>query len=166
MKGRAVGKPAIPFSLNLQMQQQEQTLWCWAAVSVSVKRFFDASSSIVQCEQASSQSDGKSCCVDPAACNHDGYLMAALQYVDVFRELVASSVAFERISEEIQAKRPVCCRIEWTDQTGHFVCIDGYEGRVLFIKDPWFGPSRVPYDEFAARYLGRGKWTHTYLTKP
>jgi ABC-type bacteriocin/lantibiotic exporter with double-glycine peptidase domain len=164
MKTRAVGKPAGRESLDLQMEQQQQTLWCWAAVSVSVKHFYDASFAVRQCEQANTQSNGRSCCDDPASCNHEGYLMAALQYVKVFRELVERSVPFERILEEIHARRPVCARIEWTDKTGHFVCIDGYDGRTLLIKDPWHGSSRVPYDEFSTRYRGIGRWTHTYLT--
>ncbi len=92
--------------------------------------------------------------------------MAALKTVGVFRELVESTVPFERIVEEIHARHPVCCRIEWPDKKGHFVCIDGYEGRTLFVKDPsdrslW----RIPYDEFRTRYRSIGRWTHTYLTR-
>jgi hypothetical protein len=165
MKGRAVGKPAGRASLDLQMAQQEQTLWCWVAVSISVKHFFDASGWIRQCEQARSQVP-RPCCDDPASCNQDGYLKAALEHVSVFHQLFEQSVPFETIVAEIAQRRPVCCRIEWPDKTGHFVCIDGYEGRTLFVKDPWYGSSRVPYDEFAARFHGSGKWTHTYLTKP
>jgi len=166
MKRRPSAKPAGRASLDLAMQQQEQTLWCWAAVSASIKRYYDASASVLQCEQASSQTNGWSCCTDPGPCNHDGYLRTALEHVGVFRSLFEGLVPFATILEEIGARHPVCCRIEWPDKTGHFVSVDGYEGRTLFIKDPWYGPSRVPYDEFTTRYLGRGRWTHTYLTKP
>ncbi|HJQ40786.1 MAG TPA: papain-like cysteine protease family protein [Thermoanaerobaculia bacterium] len=154
-------------SLDLRIEQQQKSLWCWVAVSVSVKRFY-TTATIHQCEQASSQNDGKPCCDDPDACNvKDGYLMAALQRLGVFRQLVEDSVPFELLAAEIAQKRPVCCRIEWRDRTGHFVCIDGYDGRALFVKDPWDGAFlRVPYDEFKTRYRGSGRWTHTYLTTP
>jgi papain like cysteine protease AvrRpt2 len=165
MRGRAVGKPSIA-SLNLDMQQQERDLWCWAAVSVSVRRFYDPSRVISQCEQASAQIFTADCCSDPSKCDMEWPLSKALNGLGVLRDVVNGIVPLTTIAREINDQHPLGCRIVWEGGAGHFVCIAGYDGTLLMIKDPLFGSSRVPYDEFAARYLGRGKWTHTYFTQP
>ena len=168
MRGRAAGgKPNIA-SLNLDMQRQERDLWCWAAVSVSVRRFYDPSRVISQCQQASAQIFTVDCCSDPSGCDKDWPLSKALNGLGVLREVVDGPIPQTIIAREINDRRPIGCRIKWKDDevVGHFVCVDGYDDRFLTIKDPLFGISHVLYDEFVSNYLGRGTWTHTYFTKP
>ncbi|PYQ31390.1 MAG: hypothetical protein DMF56_05710 [Acidobacteria bacterium] len=164
MRRRAAGgKPNIA-SLSLDMQQQERDLWCWAAVSVSVRRFYDPSRVISQCQQASAQIFTADCCSGPAKCDMEWPLSKALNGLGVLREVVDGPLPLATIAREINDGHPIGCRIEWS--VGHFVCIVGYDDQLLTIKDPLFGTSRVRYDEFVSRYRDIGTWTHTYLTKP
>jgi ABC-type bacteriocin/lantibiotic exporter with double-glycine peptidase domain len=167
MRGRVVSKPVGPVSLNLQMEDQLQDLWCWAAVSVSVKRFYQKQFAMRQCEQAGAQLQLTTCCDDPQSCNREWRLKYALEGLGVLREMIEGPVPLSILRQEIGVSgRPVGCCIDWDGGGGHFVCIDGYDDRFVAIKDPKFGSSRIPYEEFAEHYLGRGKWSWTYLTKP
>jgi hypothetical protein len=168
---RAVLPPSTPpKALSLDMQHQEQDLWCWSAVSVSVHHFYDPNSTLTQCEQASRQMQ-TDCCAAPGsrACNRSWFLEKALKDIGNLQAASGGTLPIESIRAEIDAGRPVGCRIEWSDHNGHFVCIDGYDVSgaepTITIRDPFYGTSRVPLARFMVAYQGSGSWTTTYTTK-
>ncbi|MFF5710566.1 MULTISPECIES: papain-like cysteine protease family protein [Streptomyces] len=157
------------------MHPQEQTNWCWAATAMSVSHFYDAASPWIQCILADDEFGSTDCCADGStpACNRPWYLFSALKRVGhngQVEEGVASALEFE-----IAARRPVVTKIVWSGGGSHFPLISGYADivvslnpftleRYLYIQDPWYGQSFIPYNTFRMSYQGVGKWTVTFYT--
>ena len=160
------------------MKRQNKMNWCWAAVSSSVVDFFDAHKHSVttECSIAThclSKETGRqlSCCDDSQPCNRDFRLDQALETTGHLNKVEAGTLTFAQIQAEIEAGRPVGVRVEWmVEKTGHFLAITGYDStpahpEQVLVDDPFYGPARVPFDQFKEKYLGEGVWTHTYKVK-
>ncbi len=160
----------MPATLPFGMEHQLQTEWCWAAVTSSVDHFFSAASSCTQCQLANDQLGQSTCCADGsnANCNCPWFLERSLGSVKHLRSYSAGSVPFSDVTREIDQKVPLCARIGWSEGGGHFVAVYGYDEvnplQLVFVADPWWGVSQVPYDAFANQYRGDGTWTHSYFT--
>lgn len=154
-------------ALSFDMQRQEQDYWCWAATTSSVSRYFNSGSPWDQCEVASA-SLGAECCAAPLPCDRPYTLDDPLGLVGNLQLLVASSDVRENVELEINAGRPVCCHITWTDGSGHFVAVSGYDWNTddVIIEDPLYGPQTVPFHTFVSSYRGTGSWDFTYYTQP
>ena len=70
------------------------------------------------------------------------------------------------MTEELRLGRPVIVRIQFPD-TGHFVVVDGYRASGhLRIRDPNDGTVfEMRATALHDRYVGNGRWTHTYYTE-
>src|SRR5947208_14993963 len=104
------------------MAHQTHTYWCWAAVAVSVDRLFvHTSTGWAQCELVARILPGASaCCSTPGVFNLPASLQEALDKVGNWKDTQVGPLDFAKIKEELAAKRPVCCRIEWDGlQKGH-----------------------------------------------
>jgi hypothetical protein len=159
-------------SLTFPMERQKQTLWCWSATAVSVHRFMNGPRNWTQCQLASAHLGVEGCCQDGSSdeCNQEARLHEVLKRTGNLTYWRGTPTTVERVMAEIDAGRPVACRVEWTSRRGHFVVLDGYERRdgvtTVTVKDPWRRASWTrPFESFKTRYLNRGKWTHTYFTK-
>ena len=153
---------------QFQIERQEQSEWCWAAVAASIDNYFNPKSPRTQCKIASLVI-GQDCC-DEADCNQLETLIDALKDIHYLSRTIVGTVSFEEIQKEINRRRPVCARIEWTGGGAHFVVISGYEvlpsgARHVYIDDPFNTPSIVDYDEFKTAYCGDGEWKDTYLVR-
>ena len=161
------------------MAHQTHKYWCWAAVAVSVDRLFvRTSTDWAQCELVARVLPGAAgCCNAPDLFDRPFSLQAALTEVGNLKEMKVGPLTFAEIKDEISAKRPVCCRIQWIGTTfGHAVAIDGcleYASgeQIVHVVDPFYswgpgGGDYIPYDEFVSSYRSSGEWTHTYLVKP
>lgn len=172
-KSRTVGKPdgppkpAKPNPLPLTMEQQQQSNWCWIAVAVSVKRFYDPAFARSQCEIANAALSQSGCCTDgaSAACNRSNAIDNAFREVAIDSRAKPDADARTRdyVTAEIDANRPVVCYISWNGGGGHFCCIAGYDAANVIIRDPLWGASTMPLEQFRDAYLGVGKWTYTYF---
>jgi hypothetical protein len=111
------------------------------------------------------------CCAAPGSreCNRSWFLEKALKDVGNLQAASGGAIPITSVKAEIDAKRPVACRIGWTDGSGHFVCIDGYDvtgpDPMITVRDPIYGTSHIPLATFATAYQGSGSWTTTYTTK-
>ena len=156
----------------MTMQHQEQSNWCWSAVSVSVKLFYSPGFPITQCEQANRQFALTTCCGSGATttCNVPWFLNEALSGLGNLVSWAGGAMPFADVTIQLDASRPIGCRIGWSGGGGHFVAIDGCDSSApqqpITIKDPIFGTSVLAYSTFASSYQGTGLWTHSYLTKP
>lgn len=153
-------------------QDQQQDYWCWAAVAASHADYF-GTSTLTQCQIVNSIKGG-ACCVDANAddlpCNDSHTLEDVLTSVGVPRDYFPP-ISFDDIRDEIRAKRPLPCRVEWRSPPGgHFVTISGWKVtptgvRYVDVDDPWreYRSNPVPFETFCNRYQKDGFWTHAYL---
>ena len=166
----AVTTAQIDFTVQ---PQGAQTEWCWAAVSASVSVFFDPRSPWTQCKVASAERQAD-CCANglSSTCNHWWYLDKALTRTGNLASVVQGALDDNSISTDLQAKNPVCLRVEWADQSGHFLGIYGIypdSGGItrLLLTDPIYGESDRSKADMSGHYQNNdGTWTHTYRTRP
>lgn len=162
------GAPPAQKALPFTMQHQSQTNWCWAAVTASIATFLK-NQGWTQCRVVNEDLGQSSCCGngDSSQCNVPYFLDKALTHVGNLASYVANPLPIARVESEIDGGRPIGVRIGWSSGGGHFVAVTGYSGTsIVDVQDPWFGPSTHDYTEFCQRYLGGGRWTHSYSTQP
>jgi Papain-like cysteine protease AvrRpt2 len=155
---------------QFQIEPQQQSEWCWAAVAVSIDKYFSPNSTRTQCEIAGLVlGSGNACCNNAGAnCNHPATLVAALQKIYRWSRTIDRPLRFEEIRQELDARRPVCARIQWKGGSAHFVVLVGYDvlqsgARHVVVEDPLNPSSTIDYDEFKTAYYGDGTWVDSYL---
>lgn len=173
--------PQIPF---IQQHQQRSEL-CWIAVAVSVKRHFDPTSQMRQCELAKALLGITGpCCTDPdgvlAPCNKPGRLEVALGSVQHLAPTSRAApnpnnngqpMAFADVQQQIDRNLPVCIFIQWPgEDIGHFILISGYlesaGKQYLWVNDPLYGSGPKPYQQVVSNYHSEhGTWQCSYLLK-
>ncbi|MCX5542095.1 hypothetical protein M3A49_21715 [Paraburkholderia sp. CNPSo 3076] len=168
----ATGAPAggaAPNALAFQMEPQQQTEWCWAATAASVATFYAKREVQTQCQIASACLNDLPCCSAPlpTGCNTTHALEPALEvighYVSDAQQTPFQPTALEN---ELNEQHPVCCHIQWTDGSGHFNAIYGYDPSVgdVDVGDPYYGDQTIPYTTLADDYHSGGNWDYYYLT--
>jgi len=140
------GAPVSHVLHGLGMAGQEETNWCWSAVTQAVLRYLRGT--VISQEDIASthaQRSGKPyvCgppqrkktvggrCADLAcqgSCNDAHILRIILKEQGCYDGLLSSDAAptFSQIRSEVDAGRPVACRIQWSDSGGHFVLVSGW----------------------------------------
>ena len=149
------------------MQPQQETNWCWAATTSSVSHLFDVASQWSQCSVAATTLTS-SCCADANPCNKPWSLDAPLRVTDNLQGTPSSGAdTFANIQAQLDLGNPVCCHISWTKGGGHFMAIVGYDGSSgdVYLDDPLYGASTVPFTSFTSLYRGSGRWDYTYYTE-
>lgn len=157
-----------PISLPFDMERQIMILWCWAASGKSISKFYDHQSVWTQCSVAAATLN-TGCCQDPGPCNKAWLLQDALKTTGNFIRF-SGPLSFEEVKQELTAGKVVACRIGWSDGSGHFVVIHGCRSDAgvdyFRIDDPNSGKTEATENGFRTAYLGRGRWTHSFITKP
>jgi len=156
------------WSLMLPMERQEHTNWCWAGCSNATSHFYEVASDWSQCKIAIKEIPSPNCCADPEPCNVYGYLNIALEIVDHFASWGENREPDSTITNEVWSGRPFGVRIAWKGDDGaHFIMVSGGGvNDMVTVKDPWFGPSYIPYDTLVSGYQHPGSsWTHSYFTE-
>jgi len=156
-------------TLPFTMQPQKQTNWCWSAVATSTSHYYESQSRWEQCGVVNEELGVATCCDNGGddSCNQPWYLDRALQRVGRFGAMSAEKAAWATLSQEVDARRPLCLRIGWNGGGGHFVVVSGYDtaAEMIDVKDPFFGDSSVTYATFPDAYHTGGLWTHSYMTQ-
>ena len=157
--------------LNYSQQHQQQTQWCWAAVTSSICAYFgDTGDEFKQCRLANRAFAQRSCCKDGStpACDQPQSTREELRRVGHFAGDGSAPLDFSTIRREIDEKRPIVVRIEWSDGTGHAVVICGYEVRgsveYMLVKDP-DDEDDSPIPVRPNRSLFGGTWDASYFVK-
>lgn len=176
--------PGVGNSLDFRLERQKQTQWCWAAVTVSIARFYDGGSTLTQCqlvnEEFGAEAHGFNCCASggSADCNQPWYLNQALERAGLIEPdgMKAGTTSFEDFGREVDARRPLACRIGWDKGGGHFIVLTAYStdfGPAVPVQwvsgeDPIAGPFDYHYVKFLVSYgsADKGKWSHSYFTRP
>ncbi|HZI57745.1 MAG TPA: papain-like cysteine protease family protein [Verrucomicrobiae bacterium] len=156
---------------RLSVKNQEKDEWCWASVGAAIANFYRTTGGLMsQCSVANKELPDNDCCNDPDSCNLErslGHVLGAVRHLD---QKVCGPSCAKSIVDKIDHDSPVCVRIKWQDETGHFVAIKGYDDThpdiYLLIADPDGGKECItPFKSFLTQYKGSGSWTHTYFTK-
>jgi hypothetical protein len=166
--------PSLPgLKLSLSVQKQLQSNWCWAAVATSVALFYRSTSAWTQCRVASATLGRIDCCgpaaSDPLGCNQPYFLDMALITTGHFAAMQAARLTGSQVSAEVSGQRPIGCRIEWTDGSGHFLTIVGIQTMAsgttyIDVSDPIYLDARIAFQAFPSLYQSGARWTHSYLT--
>jgi hypothetical protein len=156
--------------LNFAMQRQQKTNWCWAAVAVSVSKFFKTNTKWIQCRLVNAELGRNDCCGqgEKENCNRVYYLDRALSKTDNLDSWSSGAGNLGHVMQAVEAGRPLCARVKWSDGGGHFLAIDGYNRDLdmIAVDDPWFGASDWVLSVFQTSYWGSGTWTDRYQVRP
>lgn len=169
--GEAPEQPPLGAELHLDMEHQEQDQWCWAAVAVSVGNFYDEDRDLEQCAVVNDSFDREDCCGDvvPSACNQPNLIEDVIRDLGNLDQYYGEDIDFDAVTGEIDAGSPVVVGIDWGDDSGHYVAIDGYSvgatGDLINVKDPWDGGGIFIFDDFPASINADATWDETCTTK-
>jgi len=154
--------------LFFTMQSQQQTFWCWAATAASLSRYYDPASAWEQCDVACEVFHNRSCCENgrSSGCNQTTFLKPVLDLTRNFASSASGAALQERLLAEFREGRPVAARMYSPSKGGHFVVVCGCGAGMVMVKDPWDGPTCIPYDVFCKQYMGTHEWHTTFFTKP
>ena len=171
------GRSFLP--AHMEHQTEGTSLWCWAHVASCISHIYcevsGVGSPFSPCEVASR-------CCGPAYCpaptdhsdkrNKEWGIEDALLQIGHPGEPLFRALNFHDVTEQINLKQPICCRIVWDrgcDVDGaHYVLITGYDGQDVYVCDSRFGDHQFPFSDFRTRYQPtaaiHGTWNQTYLT--
>lgn len=131
---------------GLAMTGQEETNWCWSAVTQAVLGFLRGaapsqeavasdharhSGKLYTCAPPERKKTAGRACADvacQASCNDAHILRVVLNEQGCFDSVISanSPPTFQQIQTEIDAGRPVPCRIQWNVGGGHFIIVSGW----------------------------------------
>ncbi len=167
-----LGGAAVWSRLDFAMLHQEQSNWCWCATSLSVRRYYDPTTALSQCQAANTILPRTDACTSPtdSNVNKPWFLDDALTDLGNLREpIVNGSLAWDATKSEIDTGHPLGCRTAWSGGGAHFICVEGYlddTTKMVAVDDPIYGQSDVTLSTFLTMYQGSGTWTHSYKVKP
>ncbi|MFC4052958.1 papain-like cysteine protease family protein [Actinomadura syzygii] len=154
---------AAALKLGITMQAQERTNWCWAASGNTVAAYMGRSYSQNQfCNLAFNRAMNSSCPNEQATLANDQ---------NAFRQIginpgsyVYTYLTYAAIVREVDARRPIIARIQWTSGGGHMQVLYGYDtgSSMVYWGDPW--PSNYRYNWASYNYYVSNNsflWTHS-----
>src|SRR4051812_21191403 len=157
-------------------QQQTQLFWCWAAVSSSVADLY-GSKGWSQCDIATAEfaSHHWACCgadgSDQDKCDQAWHLDRALERVGHLDRRTHTTTSFADLQAEVNAGRPLCCRIVWADPLAgaHFTAVTEWSVKngtnYVSLQDPVYGPVSTTYANLCTAYQSPGdEWSDSYFT--
>jgi len=154
--GCGLGWRTLDFALDVQRSAHV----CWAAVAGAVAAFYDPETRWTQRAIIAQAFHADS--------NRFFYADRALKIVGNYAATVDGPLAFAELAGQIAQHRVVVARVQWSFGGGHLVALMGVsERREVLVADPMHGPSVCAHEALTSgEYLGWGKWTHSYLTRP
>lgn len=154
---------AAAAKLNITMQAQQKSNWCWAASGNTVAAYMGKSYSQNQfCNLAFSRSMNASCPNNQATLAND---QTAFRQIGINPgNYVYAHLYYSAIVREVDARRPVLARIQWTGGGGHMQVLYGYDqsSSMVYWGDPW--PSSNRYNWASYNYYVSNNsffWTHS-----
>ncbi|AIA02932.1 MULTISPECIES: papain-like cysteine protease family protein [Streptomyces] len=149
--------------LDITMQAQEKTNWCWAASGNTIATWYGKNYSQNQfCNAAFNRQQNSTCPNNQATL---GNVQNALDWMGVNPgSYVTGWLRYTTVQSEINAKRPVETRIQWSSGGGHMHVIYGYDAsrNWVYWGDPWATNNRYNWGDFDNYVNGSSfSWTHS-----
>jgi hypothetical protein len=159
---------------NFTTIPQGPSHWCWAHVGTEVSLHYPAPKYSRPCDLANDQLNETTCCQNGSSsnCNQDEHLDTSLTLTGNLDSTQPGALLISQIKQRIDADQPIGVRIEWGDGSGHFVVVGGYDDTLpagseeVQVFDSLYGDNSANLVQFTSAYLGSGRWTDTYFTKP
>jgi hypothetical protein len=147
---------------------QERLFWCWAAVSASVRKYFFPKEPLSQAEVVQRVLEPNKPVVDPKGLpNRPHTLEPALEIAGKPFDARPGPLRFSELKRNLDMGHPVCALIRWVHGGGHFVAVYGYReseaGPLVYVSDPFFVDSVIPYDVLVSDYQTAGRWKRSYV---
>ncbi|MEV0372775.1 papain-like cysteine protease family protein [Streptomyces sp. NPDC050636] len=155
--------PRAANRLDISMQAQEETNWCWAASGNTIATWYGKNYSQNQfCNAAFNYQQGSSCPNDQATL---GNVQNAFDWMGINSgSYVTGYLRYSTVQSEINAKRPIETRIQWSSGGGHMHVIYGYDtaNNWVYWGDPWGSNDRYNWGDFDYYVNGSSfSWTHS-----
>lgn len=149
--------------LDISMQAQEQSNWCWAASGNTIASWYGRNyNQNAFCNAAFNRQQGTSCPNNQATL---GNVQNALDWMGINPgSYVSGYLRYSTVQSEIDARRPVETRIQWSSGGGHMHVIYGYDtqNNWVYWADPWPSNSRYNWGDFNYYVNGSSfSWTHS-----
>ncbi|MBB5933606.1 papain-like cysteine protease family protein [Streptomyces zagrosensis] len=149
--------------LDITMQAQEKTNWCWSAAGNTIATWMGKNYSQNQfCNAAFNRQQNTECPNNQATL---GNVQTALRWTGIRPgSYIDDWLQYGAIQTEINAKRPVETRIQWSSGGGHMHVIYGYDNSNSFVYwgDPWRSNNRYNWASHNW-YVNNNEfsWTHS-----
>ncbi|MFT2014690.1 papain-like cysteine protease family protein [Streptomyces sp. 796.1] len=149
--------------LDVTMQAQQKSNWCWAASGNTIATWMGRNYSQNQfCNAAFNRQQGFDCPNNQATL---GNVQNALRWAGIRPgSYVDGWLQYGTVQNEINARRPIETRIQWSSGGGHMHVIYGYDNSNGFVYwgDPW--PSNNRYNWATHNWYinnNQHRWTHS-----
>ncbi|MEU7639938.1 MULTISPECIES: papain-like cysteine protease family protein [unclassified Streptomyces] len=155
--------PQAANRLDITMQAQENTNWCWAASGNTIATWYGRKYSQNQfCNAAFNRQQGSNCPNNQATL---GNVQNALGWMGINSgSYVTGWLRYGTVQSEINARRPIETRIQWSSGGGHMHVIYGYDAsrNWVYWGDPWATNNRYNWGDFDNYVNGSSfSWTHS-----
>lgn len=177
-----------------QQQQQSNWCWAACTSMVCqfyIPTMFPSQCSVATITINTGRSQTSIDCCDPTVASTTGNstwgILPPLALTGHFASMVWASMNFGALLGELSAGRPVCVQIAWRSGGGHFIVINGAEQsfwffpyfphfppippippitptELVYVEDPWYGPTVCTYSQLVNNYQGSGTWYGTFGT--
>ncbi|MFJ6752963.1 papain-like cysteine protease family protein [Streptomyces sp. NPDC091266] len=149
--------------LDISMQAQEQSNWCWAGSGNTIASWYGKNYSQNQfCNAAFGRQQNTSCPNNQATL---GNVQNAFDWMGINSgSYISGYLNYSTVQSEINAKRPIETRIQWSSGGGHMHVIYGYDAAENWVYwgDPWGSNSRYNWGDFGYYVNGSDfSWTHS-----
>ncbi|ARF54788.1 papain-like cysteine protease family protein [Streptomyces gilvosporeus] len=149
--------------LDIAMQAQQKSNWCWAGSGNTIASWYGRNYSQNQfCNAAFGRQQGTTCPNDQATL---GNVQNALDWMGIAPgSYVTGYLRYGTVQNEINAKRPVETRIEWSSGGGHMHVLYGFDTAQNWVYwgDPWPSNSRYNWGDYDYYVNGSSfSWTHS-----
>ncbi|WP_043263851.1 papain-like cysteine protease family protein [Streptomyces sp. CT34] len=163
LPGTATAAAPAANRLDITMQAQQQTNWCWAGSGNTIASWFGRNYSQNQfCNAAFGRQQGTDCPNNQATL---GNVQNAFDWMGINSgSYVTGYLRYGTVQNEINAKRPIETRIEWSSGGGHMHVLYGYDTsrNWLYWGDPWPSNNRYNWGDFDYYVNGSSfSWTHS-----
>ncbi|UQA96099.1 papain-like cysteine protease family protein [Streptomyces halobius] len=149
--------------LDITMQAQERSNWCWAGAGNTIADWYGKNYSQNQfCNAAFNRQQGTACPNNQATLGH---VQNAFDWMGINSgSYVTGYLRYSTVQSEINAKRPIETRIQWSSGGGHMHTIYGYDTAKNWVYwgDPWASNNRYNWGDFDYYVNGSSfSWTHS-----
>ncbi|MCR8943659.1 hypothetical protein NW249_16145 [Streptomyces sp. OUCMDZ-4982] len=149
--------------LDITMQAQQKSNWCWAAGGNTIAAWFGRNYSQNQFCNASFNRNQNTECPNSQATL--GNVQTGLSWTGVRPgSYVTGWLRYATVQSEINARRPIETRIQWSSGGGHMHVIYGYDDANSWVYwgDPWPSSDRYNWASHSW-YVNNNQfsWTHS-----
>ncbi len=147
--------------LNVPQRYQEQDQWCWAGTSQAVLEYYHLFKTQTEIAQYGTEGQNTWNWLWGSSTNptRNGIDLILDHFAHLATTKFASYISQQDTQAQIYLRRPFFIRWGWDSGGGHFVVTKGIDGNMVYLMDPWYGPTLNTYSWVVSG--SSHTWTHT-----